>query len=57
MVMKIIKFSETITSEMIEIGIPVTLLNSQNLKNLLKQSKVNYVSIHFFFKLTLKKLT
>ena len=39
------KFSKTVMSEIINIGILVTLLKSQNTKKILIYLKVNYVSI------------
>ena len=51
-----IKFSETILSEMIQIGILFTFLKSQNMKNILIYLKANFVLIYFFFKITSNKL-
>ena len=47
---KINKFSESIISEIIQIGILVILFKSQNMKNIPVYLWVNSVSIYFFIK-------
>ena len=43
-------------SEIIQIGIPFMLMKYQNIRNILINLKVNFVSSYFFFKMTLNKL-